>query len=476
VSIFAVALILLVSWGALALGAWPSWAAAPTLVFGVTTGLLGFLHPTQSPTEPARSIPPLGAVIVALGLFVAAIGVQLIPLSAPLVTRLTPVRNELQYERLLALADRRDPLLVPEQAPSAPRPLSIAPSRTWLGFAAVIGFGVFLVGAARGLSRVGARGITHAIVVLGVVVGFIGIYQHSARSASIYGLYVSLSPSPDSAPFINRNHQAGWLAMVLSLALGAVAGEVARGMRGVARSWRDRLLWFSSKPASVATLMMFASATTAIAILITQSRSGAVAMMASLLLVTLWNLRKQPTSVRGLAFAAALVVVMFSVISFAGQDVAARIATTSWPGMDGRVAVWQDTIRIAKTFWVTGTGFNTYGVAMLRFQTVKDGYRYIEAHNDYLQLMAEGGLLVGIPAIILVITLIATIVRRFRDGDDDTRTYWLRVGAVAGICAIAVQSVTDFTLQSPGAFVMFATLLAIAIHHPPPRIAARKIV
>jgi O-antigen ligase len=142
--------------------------------------------------------------------------------------------------------------------------------------------------------------------------------------------------------------------------------------------------------------------------------------------------------------------------------------------MDGRVAIWHDTLTIANTFWLTGSGFNTYGVAMLRYQTVKDGYRYIEAHNDYLQLMAEGGLLVGIPAILLAITLIVTIHRRFREAADDTRTYWLRVGAVAGICAIAVQSVTDFTLQMPGAAVMFATLLAIAIHQPRPR-ASREI-
>ena len=60
--------------------------------------------------------------------------------------------------------------------------------------------------------------------------------------------------------------------------------------------------------------------------------------------------------------------------------------------------------------------------------------------------------------------------RRFKEGTDDTRTYWLRVGAVAGLCAIAVQSVTDFTLQMPGGFVMFATIVAIAIHHPRPRI------
>jgi O-antigen ligase len=469
VSLFATALVLLLGWGVLAIGGWPSWAAAPLLVFGVVTGVLGFLERDEQRHASARLDLRHGAVTVGLAMFVAAIGIQLVPLPETLVRKLNPARDELQYERLLAIADRRDPLLVHEPAAGGRRPLTIAPSRTWLGFAGALGFSIFLLGAARGLSRVGVRRITAALLILGVVVSFLGIYQYSNPSVAIYGLYVPLWRTPESAPFHNKNHQAGWLAMVLALALGALAGEVARGMRGAAPRWRDRLVWLSSKQANVAALTMFASAIIGVAILVTQSRSGAMAMAVIFTVVVLWSLRKQPTRTLRLTFAVSIAALMLAVFSYAGEGVAKRITTTSWQRMDGRVNIWHDTLNIANTFWLTGTGFNTYGVAMLRYQTVKDGYRYIEAHNDYLQLMAEGGLLVGIPAIILAITLIVTIYRRFREGADDTRTYWLRVGAVAGICAIAVQSVTDFTLQMPGAAVMFATLLAIAIHQPRPR-------
>lgn len=463
------ALIALLTWGALAIGGLPYWASAPALVFGIATGILGFLEPEHPPSGLRRSIPRPRAVILALALLTASIGLQLVPLSADVVSRLSPARQELEYERLLAIADRRDPLLVPPTIGAASRPLSIAPSRTQLGLAAAAGFGIFLLGASYGLSRVGVRRITQAILILGVLVSFIGIYRYSNGSVAVYGLYVPLSTGRDSAPFINRNHQAGWLVMVLALALGALAGEVARGMRGVAPRWRERLVWLSSKQANIAALMLFAAGILAVGILTTQSRSGAAAMAVTFLVMTLWSLRRQPTKMRRRALAIGLVAVMLAVVSYSGEGVARRIATTSWERMDGRVAIWNDTLNIANTFWLTGSGFNTYGVAMLRYQTVRDGFRYIEAHNDYLQLMAEGGLLVGIPAVILAISLIVTIYRRFREGADDTRTYWLRVGAVAGISAIAVQSVTEFTLQIPGAAAMFATLLAIAIHHPRPR-------
>jgi O-antigen ligase len=256
--------------------------------------------------------------------------------------------------------------------------------------------------------------------------------------------------------------------MVLSLSLGAFAGEVSRGMRGITPSWRERLLWLSTPEAHRALLFAFASAAMAIGILATQSRSGAAVMVSAFMVVALWSSRRQPTAMRRWAMASSLLVIVAVVMVYNGAAVARRI--TEFQGLASRVSIWRDTMRMARDFWLTGTGFNTYGAAMLHYQTVNDGFRYIEAHNDYLQLAAEGGLLVSIPFMVLVAAIVAEIRRRFRDGADDTRTYWLRAGAVTGIAAIALQSLLEFTLQMPGAAVMFATLLAIAIHHPPQRV------
>ena len=55
------------------------------------------------------------------------------------------------------------------------------------------------------------------------------------------------------------------------------------------------------------------------------------------------------------------------------------------------------------------------------------------------------------PVLIALALFIREMWRRFRERADDTRTYWLRAGAVTGLCAIAVQELSDFTLQMPGA-------------------------
>lgn len=464
--LFPIAVILLLGWGALAVGGSPSWAGAPVAVFAVTTGILGLLErrSTNSVTEASLKWPH-GSVILALCVVLAAIGVQLVPLSPSIVTRVSPNHDVANFERLLASADRRDPDLVPTVAADARRPLSIAPARTWWGLGFAAAFALYVVGASRGLSVVGVNDITRMVVGLGVIVAFLGMYQLTSGTATLYGVYVPVNLSR-SAPFVNRNHQAGWLVMVLSLTLGLFAGDVARGMRGIAPRWRARVIWFSSKQANVVLLLLFAAVLMAIGILTTQSRSGAIALLLALTALALWSGRKQSSTARRSVAAMSLVVVALIAFITNGTAVMERLAAMSWSKDASRLAVWQDSWRILSDFSITGTGYNTYGVSMLHYRMALEGRRFIEAHNDYLQLAVEGGWLLGIPLLMLIASLVLEIRRRFREGADDTRTYWVRVGAVTGLLGIAFQSLVEFTLQMPGAAVMFATLLAIAIHHP----------
>jgi O-antigen ligase len=88
----------------------------------------------------------------------------------------------------------------------------------------------------------------------------------------------------------------------------------------------------------------------------------------------------------------------------------------------------------------------------------------VEAHNDYLQLLVEGGWMVTGPALLLAGGLFAWEVRkRFREARDDRTGYWLRLGAVTGIVAIASQEIVEFSLQMPGNAAFFMVLCAVAV-------------
>ena len=62
------------------------------------------------------------------------------------------------------------------------------------------------------------------------------------------------------------------------------------------------------------------------------------------------------------------------------------------------------------------------------------------------------------------------LARAIRDGfaqPQTTSLYWVRTGATLGLVAMAIQELTDFSLQMPGNAVLFVLLAAIAMHRPP---------
>ena len=135
---------------------------------------------------------------------------------------------------------------------------------------------------------------------------------------------------------------------------------------------------------------------------------------------------------------------------------------TDTAALSGRIPIWRGATSMAADFWGTGSGLNTYGVATLFYPTVVPAHHLREAHNDYLQLAVEGGLLLGAPILIAIAGFVIAVRRRLAASHDTA--YWVRLGAVGGIVAVAVQSVVDFSLQMPGNAALFATLCGVALH------------
>jgi O-antigen ligase len=111
---------------------------------------------------------------------------------------------------------------------------------------------------------------------------------------------------------------------------------------------------------------------------------------------------------------------------------------------------------------------------MLRYQTTLRDTPFQEAHNDYLQVVVEGGLLIAAPAALALWLLVHAIRRRFTMHQDDGMSYWLRAGAVTGLVAIGLQSLVEFSLQMPGNAVFCVVLMAIAMHKSPARSSSQR--
>jgi len=348
------------------------------------------------------------------------------------------------------------------------RPLSIAPALTLIGAVLFAANALFVLGSARLFSVRGARRVANAIAVVGIVLALVAIIQKPLFTGKIYGFWTPFGAGNPFGPFVNRNHFAGWMLMALPVTFGLICGGSARAMRGVKPNWRDRLLWFSSSDATRLILCAFGAVIMALSLVLTMSRSGISALALAIAITGAFVIRRQRTTRRTITIGYLCLLVVVVVSWVGAEAIASQFAETDWSEFNNRRGAWTDAIDIAARFPAMGTGLNTYGVATLFYQRHDLAKYFSAAHNDYLQLAAEGGLLLTIPAAACLVAFIVAVRRRFIE-ETSLRTYWLRIGAVTGLTAIALQETVDFSLQMPGNAALFAVVCAIALHRAPER-------
>jgi hypothetical protein len=457
---FAVLLLLLIAWGALAFGANYDWAYTPLFMAAAAVGLLGLFAPGSRVRRPIAWPIFIAAALVALIGFV-----QLIPLSPATIAAVSPATD--QFLRKYDVAYQ---LAASTGAPGYRHALSIKPAGTWLSLAALGALTLLLVGTARGLGRRSLGTLASGLVFVGFVVALVGVVQSGLYMRDpdpvrkIYGFWETINPDTyPFGPFVNRNHFAGWMLLALPVAIGYFSALVARGMRGVRPTFRDRVLWFSSPDASRVVLVGLAVLVMALSLVLTLSRSGTTCFLIALMISGWFVVRRQAAGSRRQVTLLYVGAVGIASLGWAGIDVVlARFAQASvdfWSRLD----VWRDAWAIFQAFPVVGTGLNTFGTAMTLYQTSQLEVQMIEAHNDYAQLLSEGGIALAIVVVLATVLLGREIRRRFREDADDQTTYWIRVGATTGLVAIAFQEIVEFSLQMPGNATLFAIAAAIAI-------------
>ena len=435
------------AWGAGAFGSPYSWAYTPLLVASAALGLTGlWIGFRSSPPAPAPLI--IGFVLIAI-----AVGSQLVPLAPNQLAKLSPHASAILSERELQYS----------VGPSAAHSLSIDPRRTQLGLAFYGSFALLLLGTGQALRRESTNRLASALVILAVILATVGIVQRATFNGKIYGFWEPLEIGAPFGPFVNKNHFAGWMLMALPVALGYFFALVSRGVQNRQPGMRNFVLWFSTEQASRALLTAFAILVMALSLVLTMSRSGMMAGMAAILVAAAVAAKHQKGASRRTLTLSYLGFLIIGVVSWVGLDqITARFAEMDPTSINERPAIWADTIVIVKDFWLTGTGLNTYGISTLFYQTSVPGKHLGEAHNDYLQLAAEGGLLLGIPIGMTIAAFAWEVRRRFRQ--DVGSIWWIRLGAVIGLLAIALQSIGEFSLQMPGNAALFAVVAGIAIH------------
>jgi O-antigen ligase len=179
------------------------------------------------------------------------------------------------------------------------------------------------------------------------------------------------------------------------------------------------------------------------------SSQGLFACAASLLIVSIVGIgsglaARKKWVVRGTIG----VLVLLALVFLAPVQMIMRFAELSSSGNltpDGHLSLWRETGSLIAAYPVFGCGLGGYEAAMNSYKVTSPLLRYDFAHNDYLQLLAELGVvgfaLLAALAVGIVIKTLHLAVNRER-GDHR----YVALACLGSFSAIALHSMTDFNL------------------------------
>lgn len=299
------------------------------------------------------------------------------------------------------------------------------------------------------------RLLVRTITIFGFFLAVFGLTQSFASPTRVYWVR-ELAQSTAFGPFINRHHFAGYMELTLGLALGLIfAGSLEKEKRFI---------------------YLFAALLMGVALIMTGSRGGIVSLIAEILFLLAFagvrRRRRRETEAKagrirkaGLrtALALTLIIGLFAgVVLLGGEEALSRLVGTV--NLDdpttGRAHFWSVTVDIIKAHPIVGTGLGAFPVVYTRYDSRNGLYRLEQAHNDYLQILSDGGIVGGILALGFVIMLFRMGFAR-RESRDKFRS-GVALGALAGCFAVLVHSFFDFTLHITANALLFLVLAALA--------------
>lgn len=370
---------------------------------------------------------------VAVGLAALALVLpllQLVPLPPEIWTRL-PGRSHTR--QLLELIGAEDQWL----------PLSLDPESTWrAGLALLPGFAAFL--AVLALRTAERAWIVLLVIGFAVASAVVGALQ--AAGAHRFILFDSGHAGLATGLFTNRNHQA--LFLNIAGLLAAAAGRLRqRGQPGL------------PPLVCVGLMLLFAAG-----VLATGSRTGVALLLLSvpLALMALWP-RELKSRRIFVSAAGVTAVAIMAIATSAGQTALARFASLD----DARFAYWTDVRLAIAEYWPVGSGFGTFAAVYQRFESLAGvGPAYVNhAHNDFLELPMEGGLLALALLVAAIACLVFASIRIFRARGGQAWTVLGQFSAV-GLLIIVLHSVVDYPLRMLSLMTLFGILSALLFAPP----------
>ena len=262
------------------------------------------------------------------------------------------------------------------------------------------------------------------------------------------------------ASYINRDHFAGYMEMVIPLAMGLLLYRAPRvtALRDAPLSLKIAR-FMASENITIYSLLFLIILIMAAALIATFSRGGMLAFVISSLFFAVITRRRRSLK-QGTGLLALLAAVIFVFVVMASWDrLEDRFADLEEDHVS-RLGVWTDSIGIVRDYPLLGTGLGTFKNAYMRYQTSGSRVFYDHAHNDYVELLTD----TGIPGFLLgagmALVFFRNVFRRWRQ----KRSMFgkcIGAGGLTSLVAIALHSFVDFNLHIPANALLLVVISAI---------------
>lgn len=320
------------------------------------------------------------------------------------------------------------------------------------------------------------------LIIFGFSMALFALVQYFTWNGRFYWLRPLTSPaSSPFGPFVNRNHFAGYMEMMVGLPIAMIITGAAH---------RDSRLFY-----------MFAATMMALAAIVSLSRGGMISLAAELAFIGIMsagrvrcenqrNMSQSRFTLFGVLRPAALTLVIICSISagtlwIGPERVVDRIAGQK-PGGEAQSAetffssrgwIWWDTVAMIGANPFTGVGLGAYETAYPIYSeddgaiVLGKSFAVDRAHNDYLQVLADCGIVGAALALWFIVLIFKAVARGMASHDPLRRA--LAIGGGAGIFGLLVHSLVDFNLQLPSNALLFL-LLAAAVSQAGAKVSATE--
>jgi tetratricopeptide (TPR) repeat protein/O-antigen ligase len=306
------------------------------------------------------------------------------------------------------------------------------------------------------------------LVAWGTTLAAVGLVNHFYGRAVVPWFPRDFVPDRLISTFVNPNHQALYFEIIFFLALGLLLRPKAPDPR--AGETRSAQPWGAGRGLAPL-LLLGAMAVLTAAFTLTLSRGGIAATVAGLLVVSVMGLAAR-AGYRTVVPLLLVVVVAVTAASWVGADALLErvLKTGKDPLGDKRLAIWERSLHTLGEAPVLGTGLGTYGDAFPphRPPGIPSDLVVDHAHNDYLELAVELGV-VGLLVAGWALVALASVVLPRWAARHDPLVRGVVLGGIGGLTAIVVHSALDFGLHMPA-----NALLAVFIGALLPNVVALR--